>query len=70
MIKTGEDDDGAERLYLVRETKASEHPEDLYESERLKVACGEKHFVKALGVDYGVATDVDDLKEYVLGPTE
>jgi type III restriction enzyme len=43
-------------LYLVRETKGSTQPEDLRDTEKQKVRCGERHFKDALGVDYKVIT--------------
>lgn len=39
--------DGAERLYLVVETKSSLFTDDLREKESAKIACGKAHF-KAL----------------------
>lgn len=57
--------DGAERLYLVVETKASLFTDDLRDKEGAKIACGKAHF-KALQVcekpaEYMVARTVDDV---------
>lgn len=53
-------DDGP-RLYLVRETKGSTVAEDLRVNENRKIQCGERHFKEALGVDFRVVTNADDL---------
>jgi hypothetical protein len=57
--------DGAERLYLVVETKSSLFKDDLRGTEGGKIECGKAHF-KALAVGdnparYIVATKFDDL---------
>jgi len=57
--------DGAERLYLVVETKGSLFKDDLRGTEGAKIECGNAHF-KALAVGdnparYKVATKLDDL---------
>ena len=57
--------DGAERLYLVVETKGSLFAEDLRQTEYAKMACGKKHF-GALGVSatpprYVVARSLEDV---------
>ena len=57
--------DGAERLYLVVETKSSLFKDDLRGTEGAKIECGKAHF-KALAVGdnparYVVATRFDDL---------
>jgi type III restriction enzyme len=57
--------DGAERLYLVVETKSSLFAEDLRDKEGAKIACGKSHF-KALEVretpaQYIVARSVEDI---------
>lgn len=59
------DKDGAERLYLVVETKSSLFTEDLRDKESKKIECGKAHF-KALAVResparYVVARTVDDV---------
>ena len=54
--------DVQETLYLVRETKGSTNLADLYLSEQHKIKCGERHFVGALGVDFAVVANADDLK--------
>jgi len=57
--------DGAERLYLVVETKSSMFPDDLRDRENAKIACGKEHF-KALETDdnpakFVRASSVDDV---------
>ncbi len=57
--------DGAERLYLVVETKGSLFKDDLRDKESAKIECGKAHF-RALAVGenparYIVATKFDDL---------
>ncbi|MDP2837773.1 MAG: DEAD/DEAH box helicase family protein [Candidatus Moranbacteria bacterium] len=47
------DNEGKERLYLVRETKFIEDIANLRPSERQKILCGEKHF-QSIGVDFKV----------------
>ena len=46
IVKEGDD-----RVYLVRETKGTQDFLNLRETERQKIACGERHF-QTLGVDY------------------
>jgi type III restriction enzyme len=60
-----EQDGGAERLYLVVETKAGLFADDVREKEHAKIECGKAHF-KALAVGenparYRVARSVDDI---------
>ncbi|HYJ30417.1 MAG TPA: hypothetical protein VEW25_08770, partial [Allosphingosinicella sp.] len=50
-----------ERLFLVRETKGTVELEKLRPDERRKIQCGRRHFRYALGVDFQVATDAQDL---------
>lgn len=45
-----------ERLYLVRETKGSEDPEERSGLENLKIKCANRHF-DAIEVDYDVESD-------------
>jgi type III restriction enzyme len=57
--------DGAERLYMVVETKSGLFADDLRDKESAKIECGKAHF-KALRVgespaEYCVASSVDDL---------
>lgn len=57
--------DGAERLYLVVETKSGLFADDVREKEHAKIECGRAHF-KALAVGenpahYRVARSVDDI---------
>jgi len=54
---------GEERLYLVRETKAGLRPDELRPDERRRIACGERHFREALGVDYRVVERAEQLGE-------
>jgi type III restriction enzyme len=59
------DKDGAERLYLVVETKSNLFADDLRDRESAKIECGKAHF-KALAVGeaparYVVARTVDDV---------
>ncbi len=57
--------DGAERLYFVVETKSSLFTDDLRDKESAKIECGKAHF-QALAVGdnpahYEVSRSVDDL---------
>ena len=52
---------GDDMLYLVRETKGTLRLNDLRPSERRKIACGRRHFVDALNVNYRVVTGADQL---------
>lgn len=47
-------EDGAEHLYLVRETKSSQDPAKRRPSENAKIKAAMKHFA-AIGVDYAVS---------------
>jgi type III restriction enzyme len=57
--------DGAERLYLVVETKGSLFMDDLRDRESAKIECGKAHFaalsVKEEPVGYRVARTVEDM---------
>ena len=57
--------DGAERLYLVVETKSSLFSQDLRETEYAKIECGKKHFgaleVREPPPRYIVAQSVEDV---------
>lgn len=55
------DGDGADHLYLVRETKGTTILADLRPEERRKIICGRRHFRDALGVDYRVVSDASQL---------
>ena len=59
------ENDGAERLYFVVETKSSLFTDDLRDKESAKIKCGEAHFVAlAVGenpVRYIKARNVDDV---------
>jgi type III restriction enzyme len=52
---------GKPLLYLIRETKADTWKTELRPNERRKVQCGEKHFKNALGVDYKIVSNADEL---------
>lgn len=52
------------KLYLVRETKGSLDAAERREVENIKISCAEKHF-GAIGVDYNVVGDIDDLSRQV-----
>lgn len=53
---------GKEKFYLVRETKDTINLDDLRPDEKRKINCGKKHFGKALGVDYEVVNNAQDLR--------
>ena len=57
--------DGAERLYLVVETKSSLFAHDLRDKERAKITCGKAHFgaleVREASPKYLVARSVEDV---------
>ena len=57
----GDPDEREPTLYLVRETKSTPTESELRERERLKIHCGRRHFVDALGVDFAVVVDADKL---------
>jgi type III restriction enzyme len=50
----------SQRVYLVRETKGSADPDELRGREETKIRCARQHF-DAIGVDYAVASSVDDM---------
>lgn len=54
-------DGGADRLYLVRETKDTLDLNKLRPDEKRKILCGRSHFGGALGVDYKLVTAAADL---------
>lgn len=54
------------KLYLVRETKGSLDAAERRAIENIKIDCATKHF-KAIGVDYDVVTNMDDLAGQVAG---
>lgn len=70
------EDDGAQRLYFVVETKSSLFADDLRDKESAKIECGKAHF-EALAADhagvgdrparYVVARNIDDLLSEVIG---
>lgn len=50
------EEDGELHLYMIRETKGTDNPEDLFrEAEKWKVSFGSKHF-QAISVDYEVTS--------------
>lgn len=52
---------GKPHLYLVRETKGAKWKTELRPSERRKIACGERHFTEALGVDYKIVSSASEI---------
>lgn len=70
------EDDGAQRLYFVVETKSSLFADDLRDKESAKIECGKAHF-EALAADhsgvgdsparYVVSRNIDDLLSEVIG---
>ncbi len=52
--------EGEAKVYLVRETKSSQTPEDRRHDENVKIDCGKKHF-ETIGVDYEVVTGFRDM---------
>jgi type III restriction enzyme len=52
---------GEQKLYLVRETKATSDLSKLRPDEAAKIRCGQRHFTDALGVNYRVVTDAREL---------
>jgi len=54
------DQNGEERVYLVRETKQPTELDRLRRSEARKVKCGKRHF-EALGVSFKVVTSADEI---------
>jgi type III restriction enzyme len=56
-------ENGADLLYLVRETKGTLDLSKLRPDEKRKILCGQSHFRGALGVDYKVVTDAAQLPD-------
>lgn len=56
-------DGGANRLYLVRETKSTLDLGQLRPDEKRKILCGQSHFRGALQVDYKVVTQASQLPD-------
>ena len=58
-------DSEGERVYFVAETKGSQQPEDLRETEKAKTICGKAHFEelssKGTKVNYRVVTELNQL---------
>lgn len=54
--------DQGDKLYFVRETKFVDELQNLRDSEKQKIVCGQKHF-ETIGVDFDVSTkeDLSDL---------
>ena len=48
------------KTYFVIETKGSSNREDLRETEKDKIDCGEKHFELIEDLDYDVCVDYDE----------
>ena len=61
MEQTDAFGDAGPLLYLVRETKSEIGEEGLRDAEKLKIKCGETHFVRALRVDYKVVASAAEL---------
>ena len=57
------DENGTQRLYLIRETKATRNLDDLEWCEAMKIRFAERHFEASPAgpVDYGHTTDRDGL---------
>lgn len=53
--------EGDARVYFVAETKSSLAEADRRRDEKLKIKCGAKHFELAQGVEYKVATSLQQL---------
>jgi type III restriction enzyme len=54
IIKT--DEDGQDRIYMIRETKSTQNPRERRHEENAKIECGKKHFA-AIGIgDYQVSS--------------
>lgn len=54
-------DDPEALLYLIRETKSTTVAEELRGTENQQIHCGERHVKGALGVDFRVVTNADEL---------
>jgi type III restriction enzyme len=52
---------GEPAFYGVRETKSTTNLDELRLDERRRTLCGQRHFRDALGLQYGVVTDADEL---------
>jgi type III restriction enzyme len=51
-----QDEDGQQRIYMIRETKSTQNPRERRQEENAKIECGEKHFA-AIGIgDYLVSS--------------
>jgi type III restriction enzyme len=61
VMKDGEG--GADKLYLVRETKSTLDLDKLRPDEKRKILCGRSHFRSALGVDYKLVTAAAQLPD-------
>lgn len=48
-------------LFMVRETKSTDDPNQLRANEARKIRCGEAHFQRALGVDFAAVTSSDEI---------
>jgi len=59
-----------ERLYLVRETKGSADVEELRGTEEMKIECARRHFGMFDGVDYGVVSSAEEMRNKILGPDQ
>ncbi|MEX2411472.1 MAG: hypothetical protein WD607_08930, partial [Candidatus Paceibacterota bacterium] len=52
---------GDKRMYFVSESKGDIDEDELRTSEKLRIACGEKHFEKLDGVEFKVAKEAKEL---------
>ncbi|MBE7324579.1 DEAD/DEAH box helicase family protein [Nocardioides sp. Y6] len=58
-----QDEDGHQRLYLVRETKPTQDTSELRKKEHLKVEFGYAHFAALDDVNFGVIDSADQIAE-------
>lgn len=55
------EEDGEEKVYLVRETKGTRDPNQLRPDERDKICCGKRHFEVLPRVNYDVVTNAAEV---------
>lgn len=53
--------DGDQKVYLIRETKTTHDGDKRRLEENLKIKCGKAHFDALDGVEYRVATSMDEV---------
>ena len=61
ITKLDEHQRAQDTLYLVAETKSTANKDKLRPDERRKIACGERHFARALHVPYKQVTTASEL---------